>query len=193
MDTKEINDIRKKLKKRLDKERYEHTMGVMYTAGCLAMAYEYPIEKAMIAGLLHDCAKCIPNEKKLEICEEHNVPVSSVEMNNKGLLHAKAGVILASEEYDIEDEDILHAIKVHTTGEPDMNLLDKIIYVADYIEPGRDKAPNLDYIRKLAYQNIDKCIAQILYDTLNYLDGKKGSVDPMTQLTYEFYREYKED
>ena len=193
MESKEINDIRKKLKKRLDKERFEHTIGVMYTAGCLAMAYKYPIEKAMLAGLLHDCAKCISNEEKLDICQTHNIPVSLAEMENKSLLHAKAGAVLAKEEYDIEDADIHHAITVHTTGEPDMNLLDKIVYVADYIEPGRDKAPNLEYIRMLAYQNIDKCIAQILYDTLNFLDSKRGAIDPTTQLTYEFYRQYKED
>ena len=193
MSTSEMNDIRKKLKKRLDKERFEHTMGVMYTAGCLAMAYDYPIEKAMIAGLLHDCAKCIPNEEKVQLCNDHHVLITSAEMENMSLLHAKAGVILAEEEYGIKDPDILHAIKDHTTAEPNMNLLDKIIYVADYIEPGRDKAPNLEYLRKIAYHNIDQCIAQILYDTLTFLNGKKGSIDPTTQLTYEFYRHYKED
>lgn len=193
MDIREMNDIRKKLKKRLDKERFEHTMGVMYTAGCLAMAYEYPLEKAMIAGLLHDCAKCIPNEEKIRLCEAHNVVITSAERKNPSLLHAKLGAILAEEEYDIKDSDILHAIKVHTTGEPNMSLLDKIVYVADYIEPGRDKAENLDYLRKIAYQNIDKCIAQITYDTLAYLKEKKSAIDPTTQLTYEFYRQYKED
>lgn len=193
MQTMEINDIRKKLKKELDKDRFEHTMGVMYTAGCLAMAYEYPIEKAMMAGLLHDCAKCLPNEEKLELCNKFGISVNSAEMENKSLLHAKAGAILAKEEYGIKDFEILHAIRVHTTGEPDMNLLDKIIYVADYIEPGRDKAPDLTYIRKLAYQDIDKCVARILYDTLNFLNEKKGNVDPTTQQTYEFYRQYKED
>ena len=67
----ELTEIRKKLKKELDKDRYEHTKGVMYTAGCLAMAYEYPIEKAMLAGLLHDCAKCFPNEELIAIIKEH--------------------------------------------------------------------------------------------------------------------------
>ena len=68
----ELHEIRKKVKKELDKNRYEHTKGVMYTAGCLAMANEYPIEKAMLAGLLHDCAKCIPNDEKIRICEKHD-------------------------------------------------------------------------------------------------------------------------
>ena len=69
----ELTEIRKKLKKAQDKERYEHTKGVMYTAGCLAMAHGYDIEKSMLAGLLHDCAKCIPNDEKLKLCEENDI------------------------------------------------------------------------------------------------------------------------
>ena len=75
----EVKEIKKKLKKSLDKQRYQHTLGVMYTAGCLAMANGYPIEKAMLAGLLHDCAKCIPAKKKLKICKENKIPVTDFE------------------------------------------------------------------------------------------------------------------
>lgn len=189
----DFNEIRKKLKKELDKERYEHTIGVMYTAGCMAMAYGYPMEKAMLAGLLHDCAKCISHDEKIRLCKKHDLPINEVELANPGLLHAKAGAIIAKEQYDIQNPEILHAITVHTTGEPDMSVLDKIIYIADYIEPGRTEAPNLDYVRGLAYKNLDACMAKILYDTLNYLNNKKGSIDPATQLTYEFYRQYKEE
>ena len=149
-DEMDLKDIKKKVKKSMDKQRYDHTKGVMYTAGCLAMANEYPIDKAMLAGLLHDCAKCIPNNEKIDICRKHDILVSQVELDNPGLLHAKAGMVLAEEEYQITDPDILHSIKVHTTGEPGMNMLDKIIFVADYIEPGRNEAPRLEYLRKLA-------------------------------------------
>ena len=69
----ELQEIRKKLKKTLEKGRYEHTKGVMYTAGCLAMAHGYSIEKAMLAGLLHDCAKCIPDDEKIKICEKNDI------------------------------------------------------------------------------------------------------------------------
>lgn len=189
----ELHEIRKKLKKELDKERYEHTKGVMYTAGCLAMAYEYPIEKAMLAGLLHDCAKCIPNDEKIRICKENHVLISAAEMDNPCLLHAKAGAVIAEERYEIKDPDILHAIKVHTTGEPDMNTLDKIIYVADYIEPKRDKAPHLEYIRKIAFEDLNSCVAEILYDTLHFLSGRKGSIDPTTEITYQFYKQYQKE
>lgn len=186
-------EMKKKLKKALDKERYEHTKGVMYTAAAMAMAHGYSIEQAMTAGLLHDCAKCIPNDEKLELCEKHHILVTSAEEANPSLLHAKLGALLAEREYDITNPEILHAIKVHTTGEPDMSVLDKIIYIADYIEPGRDKAPNLDKVRKIAFQDLNACMAQILRDTLIYLKQGHGDIDPTTELTYEFYKQYEEE
>lgn len=189
----DLKKIRKKLKKDLDKARYEHTMGVMYTAGCLAMAHNASIEKAMLAGLLHDCAKCLPTEEKLKLCKKHHITVSEIERENPGLLHAKAGMALAEEKYKIHNPQILHAIKVHTTGEPDMSTLDKIIYIADYIEPGRDQAPRLEEIRQLAFCDLDRCVAEILYDALHYLRGRKGAIDPATQRTYEFYEHFRKE
>lgn len=190
---REFEAIQVKLKLALDEPRYEHTLGVMYTAGCMAMAHGLDVKKAMLAGLLHDCAKCMTHEDRLLLCQQHNVEVTASELENKALLHAKVGAILAKIEYDITDKDILHAIAVHTTGEPDMNMLDKIIYIADYIEPGRDKAPNLELIRSLAYKDLDTCMAQILYDTLNYLQTRGGSIDPTTELTYHFYEKYRKE
>ena len=185
--------IQEKLKKALDEPRFEHTIGVMYTAGCMAMAHGYDISKAMLAGLLHDCAKCMTHEERIALCEKYEVEITSSELENKALLHAKAGAILARIEYDITDVDILHAITVHTTGEPDMNVLDKIIYIADYIEPGRDKAPNLEFVRSLAYQDLDACMAQILFDSLNYLNSRGGHIDPTTAKANEFYKEYRKE
>lgn len=189
----DLIDIRKKLKKNLDKERYEHTKGVMYTAGCLAMAYGYDVDKAMLAGLLHDCAKCIPTKEKFDLCDKHHILVSTIEHENPGLLHAKLGAVLAEEIYNIKNPDILHAIKVHTTGEANMNLLDKIIFVADYIEPKRCEAPRLGELRQIAFHDLDRCVAEILYDTLHFLKNKKGAIDPATQLTYEYYKQFRKE
>ena len=186
----ELHEIRKKLKKELDKGRYEHTKGVMYTAGCLAMAHGYSVEKAMLAGLLHDCAKCIPNDEKIALCEKNHILIHPVEYESPYLLHTKLGAYLAEKTYGVSNPEILHAIKVHTTGEPDMNLLDKIIYIADYIEPGRDKAPNLQEVRQMAFQDLNVCMAQILRDTLMYLMSRGGSIDNTTRMTYEFYKQY---
>ena len=182
----EFQEIRKKLKKDLDKDRYEHTMGVMYTAGCLAMSYGCDYKKAMLAGLLHACAKCLPTSEKLELCQKHDILISNIEKENPGLLHAKAGMVLAEEKYKIKDPEVLHAIKVHTTGEPDMNVLDKIIYIADYMEPNRCEAPHLDTIRQIAFQDLNQCMAEILYDTLHYLNGRKVLYNQLTYL-YSHY------
>lgn len=181
-------EIEKKLKKELDKERYTHTLGVMYTAASLAMAHQADMEQAMYAGLLHDCAKCISNKDKLALCEKNHITVSPSEMRSPFLLHAKLGAYFAKEIYEVEDIEILHAIQVHTTGEPGMNTLDKIIYIADYIEPNRDKAPHLEEIRRLAFKDLDKAMLQILSDTLNYLKEKGGELDPLTLETYDYFQ-----
>ena len=184
--------MQKKLAKYLDEDRYDHTLGVMFTCTALAMVHDCDLITAQTAGLLHDCAKCIPNDEKLRLCEENDILISSVERENPFLLHAKLGALLAKTEYDVTDPLILHAIKVHTTGEPDMNILDKIIYIADYIEPNRNKAANLDRVRELAFHDLDVCMAEILHDTLVYLKKRGGNIDPTTQMTYEFYKHYKE-
>ena len=186
----ELIEIRKKLKKELDKGRYEHTKGVMYTAGCLAMAHEYSMEKAMLAGLLHDCAKCIPNDQKIEMCEQNHILINPVEYKSPYLLHAKLGAFLAETVYEVSDPQILHAIKVHTTGEPDMSLLDKIIYIADYIEPMRYKASRLPEIRKLAFEDLDECMYEILKDTLEYLEEDSAEdIEPTSREAYIYYKE----
>lgn len=181
--------IQKKLKQELDKERYAHTMGVMYTAAALAMVHEVDLEQAMYAGLLHDCAKCIPNEDKLQLCKKYGIPIRDSERRCPFLLHAKLGAYFAEHKYKIDDTMILHAIQTHTTGEPEMNTLDKIIYIADYIEPNRKMVSNLPAIRKLAFEDLDKAMLKILGDTLAYLKEKGGELDPLTMQTYEYYEQ----
>lgn len=187
MDAICIKDLKKDLKQEMDDSRFEHTLGVMYTCAALAMRYEYDLEKAMLAGLLHDCAKCMPNAKKLKMAEKHHLEISSLERKNPFMLHAKLGAFLAKKKYDIEDEEILNAIRWHTTGRPDMTLLDKIVYVSDYIEPRRDKAPNLPKIRQLAFMDLDQALIKILEDTLGYLGDSAEHVDAMTKKTYDYY------
>lgn len=189
MISEQLKKIKKELKKELDKNRYQHTLGVMYTASCLAMRHGGDMQEAMYAGLLHDCAKCIPIDKQIHLCEKNHIPIRDVERKNPHLLHAKLGVFLAKSEYGIKDKTILHAIEVHTTGEPQMNTLDKIIYIADYIEPNRENAPNLSEIRKLAFEDLDRAMLQILSDTLAYLRAKGGELDPLTVQTFDYYRE----
>lgn len=179
----------KKLKKELDADRYEHTIGVAYTAAALAMRYGSNIQQAQVAGLLHDCAKCIPNQKKIALCQKYNIKMTEIELKNPFLLHAKLGAFLAMHKYGIADKEIMSAILNHTTGKPNMSLLDKIIFVADYIEPQRKKQPNLAEIRKLAFIDLDRALLQILEDTLAFLSASADSIDPMTEKTYRYYKD----
>ena len=186
MKATELKKLRKEMEKELTSKRYEHTLSVAYTAASLAMVHDVDTESALIAGILHDCAKCFSAKKLVSLCKKHNLPVSEVELQNpSALLHAKAGSFLAKEKYGINDEDILNAIKYHTTGRPDMSKLEKIIYIADYIEPGRTHAANLKQIRKTAYEDLDKALFRILKDTLAYLHSTDGRIDSMTKATYE--------
>ena len=184
----DMHKIRKQLIKALDSKRYEHTQGVAYTSAALAMRYGEDVQKAELAGLLHDCAKCLDNEKKIHICKKHGIVISDAEYRNPFLLHAKVGGHLAKTKYKIEDEDIINAVLYHTTGRPGMSLLEKIVYIADYIEPGRENAPDLDTVRKLCFMDLDEALLKILEDILVHLKDSKKEIDPMTQMTYEFYK-----
>lgn len=186
--TEKVKMIKTELQQILTGKRYEHTIGVAYTAMCLSMVYGVDMKKAELAGLLHDNAKCMSEEKLLKKCMKNKLEISEIEKELPYLLHAKLGAFYAREKYGIDDEEIVSAIYYHTTGRPEMNLLEKIIYVADYIEPGRDKAKNLAEIRKLAFTDIDMAIYKITGDTLGYLGGDKKKVDEMTIETYRYYK-----
>lgn len=190
---KNLKNIKNDLKSTLDKNRYDHTIGVSYTAICLAMRYGVDLDKAELAGLLHDCAKCIPDDKKLKKCIKHNISISDVEKQQPYLLHTKLGAFIAMKKYGIEDKEIINAILKHTTGAPDMTMLEKIIFVADYIEPNRDKASNLKEIRQIAFQDIDKSVYLIMRDTLAYLNKKNTVIDPQTIKAFEFYKDIYEN
>lgn len=184
MKTANLKKIRKSMEDTQDSKRFEHTLGVEYTAAALAMRYGCDIMNARMAGLLHDCAKCLTDKKRLSICKKNHIPVSALEKKNPFLLHAKVGAYLARNKYGINDSDVLNAIRYHTTGRQEMSLLEKIIFVADYIEPCRKHAPNLQEIRKRAFLDLDDALLKILEDTLNYLKDSAGDIDPMTEATW---------
>lgn len=187
-DAKFLRELEKKMKKAQDTKRFEHTLGVEFTAAALAMRYGGSVTDAQIAGVLHDCAKCLSDEKRLKICEKHDIPVSDVERRNPFLLHAKVGAYLAGKKYEVRNKpEILDAIRYHTTGREDMSLLEKIIFVADYIEPSRRHAPNLPEIRRLAFENLDAAVLRILNDTLEHLKKSGSETDPVTEKVYRYY------
>ncbi len=187
MNANNLIDIRKKLQIILDEKRYEHTLGVTYTAAALAMRYNGSVYQAQLAGLLHDCAKCLSLENMVSICKKNHLSVTELEKTKASLLHSKVGSFLAEQDYQVSDQDVLNAILYHTTGRPGMSLLEKIIFVADYIEPGRSSAPNLPEIRKTAFVNLDQALLRILEDTLTYLKERGGEIDRMTADTFAYY------
>lgn len=183
-----FKDIQKDLKKKQKSSRYQHTMGVVETADILAKIHGADVSKANMAALLHDCAKHIGDAEKIAMCREYGVPITEAEQANPSLLHAKCGVIVAEYVYGIIDHEILHAILVHTTGVPNMSLLDKIIFISDYIEPNRDKAPHLKELRELAKKDLDLTTYQIMRDTVQYLNQRTEQVmDPTTEEAYRYY------
>lgn len=179
-----LRKIRKAMERTQDAKRYEHTLGVEYTAAALAMRYGCDLRSARTAGLLHDCAKCLTDEKRLSVCRKNKIPMTALEKKNPFLLHGKVGAYLAEQKYGIKDADILNAIRNHTTGRQGMSLLEKIVFVADYIEPCRKHAPNLTEIRRLSFLDLDGAVLKILEDTLSYLRESGGDIDPMTEMTW---------
>lgn len=186
---KTFEEISSELKTALSKDRYEHTLGVAYTAAALAMRYEKDIDKAMLSGLLHDCAKCYSEKEKFEKCNHYNIELSQIEIENPSLIHAKLGAAVAKDLYGITDTEVLDSIRYHTTGRPSMSWLEQIIFISDYIEPQRKVAPNLKKIRKESFMDLNKGTTMILRNILSYLYSRHNPIDPMTQKTYDYYSE----
>ncbi|MBR4669842.1 HD domain-containing protein [Butyrivibrio sp. X503] len=189
-DSETVQKIRKTLEGELKPERFTHTLGVAYTATSMAMVFDADIDKALIAGLLHDCAKCMSHDDQIKLCKKNNIELSDIEKKNHSLLHAKVGMYLARTKYDVYDTEILNAIRWHTTGKEDMSLLEKIIYIADFIEPGRKPLEGMDIIRKEAFTDLDKCLAHILHDSVIYLQTIGKEIDNSTMDAYLFYKKY---
>ena len=191
MKTIEITqNLRKQLEKELKPDRFEHTLGVAYTASSMAFLYGADVQKALIAGFLHDCAKSLSHDEQVKVCEKNGIDMTEVERKNHSLLHAKVGVYIAKTKYDIDDPEILDAIRWHTTGRENMALLEKIIYIADFIEPNRKPLENMNEIRKEAFTDLDRCLAHILHDSVIYLRTIGKEVDDVTSKAYEFYKSY---
>ena len=184
-----VEEIQNDLRNQFKGKRFIHTLGVQYTSICLAMKYGADLKKAELAGLLHDCAKQIPDKDMIHLCESNNELISDMEYEQPFLLHGKAGACIARDKYGIDDEDILNAMRFHTTGRADMTLLEKIVFVADYIEPGRKEAKHLDLLRKMAFENLDETVLLILEQTLEYLEETNKRIDVHSIMTRDYYKE----
>lgn len=184
-----ILKLRNDLKKNLSPLRYEHTLSVSFICTALAMRYGCDLNRAELAGLLHDCAKYYRNDEMIKKCRKQGILLTDDELKAPVVLHAKYGAWLAEHKYNIAEQEVLNAIRWHTTGRPDMSLLEKIVFTADYIEPRRDRAPDLPHVRSLAFMDLDECVFQILSNTLEYLESKGNFVDTVSKQAYAYYKQ----
>ena len=165
------DEIMEYLEKNLNNRRFTHCLGVMDTAVVLAKKYGADVEKAELAGLIHDCAKNLKAKEMLETAKKYKISIDEVLESQPSLLHGPVGAFFCAEKFNIHDEDIFDAVYFHTMGKANMPLLTKIIYIADYIEPSRD-FPGVDDIRKTALKDLDGALLQSFDSTIHFTIDK---------------------
>lgn len=176
--TEELTDW---LKENLSEERYEHSLGTADSAKLLAEQYGENLEKAYVAGLLHDCAKCFTTEKLLEIIEA-NLDIEEAEKENYKTLHAPVSAYVAKTEFGVEDGEILSAIRWHTLGNPNMTTFEKIIFLADKVENRTRETWYADPIRKFLKEEngLNKAMLQCYKQTIKSLVDRDLKICPLT-------------
>ena len=163
-----FEEIYQDLEGRLSKKRFRHVCGVVKAAEALAKRYGANVEQARLAALLHDCAKEEPLDTMQAIVKVEGLQLDSVMLNSGALLHSEAGAVLAKTRYGIEDAAICEAVRLHTVGKPHMTTLDKIVFLADYIEENRD-FPGVDLIRAKAKEDLNEGVLAGYDTTLAHL------------------------
>ena len=184
-----IEEIKKDVRKNLKDYRYNHSISVMEEAASLAKHYNANIEKAMLCGLTHDMCKEFTDKENEEFIEKHNLSKELLKPENKNMIHGIFASIIVKEKYHFTDDMIL-AIKYHTTGYPHMDLLAKIVYLADKIEKGKDY-PLIEEERTLAYKDIDKAIIFCLNNQIRHLKEKNKVINKMGYETLKYLEEHK--
>lgn len=173
-----IEEIDKYLKETLSEKRYFHTTGVMEEAGRLAEKYGADVKKAELAGLLHDCAKCMSNEELKEFIKKNIKDIDENELKNHKTLHAPVGAVIAKEKFQINDIEILSAIRWHTLGKVNMTLLEKIVFLADKIEKNTRDLNYRNEILKILDENegasgLDKALLRCFIETVKSLAERR--------------------
>lgn len=171
------------LQDRLTEKRYLHSLNVADSAKELALIYGCDPEKAYTVGLVHDCCKDEPAGLQLSYILENKVELTEYEINAAKLYHAISGRIFAEKEFGITDEDMLNAIRYHTTGRKGMSLLEKVVFIADFISAERDYN-GVDIMRKKAKRSLDEAIVEGLGFTIKDLITRNLVIHPDTVLAF---------
>ncbi|MCP3742613.1 bis(5'-nucleosyl)-tetraphosphatase (symmetrical) YqeK [Rossellomorea sp. BNER] len=170
------------VKKQITQHRYQHTLGVVETSIDLAERYHANREKAELAAIFHDYAKFHPKEEMKQIILTENMDRDLLEHHSE-LWHAPVGAYLVQKNGYVSDEEVLGAIRYHTSGRVNMTTLDKVVYLADYIEPGRH-FPGVDEVRLIAKSSLDQAVIQAMKNTILFLLKKNQAVYPETFHAY---------
>ncbi|MBF7097219.1 bis(5'-nucleosyl)-tetraphosphatase (symmetrical) YqeK [Alkalibacter mobilis] len=171
--------LKGKVKEMISHKRYVHTLGVVESAIDLADRYGCDIEKTRIAALCHDCAKNLTREELLEKSERYGLDLDEIVFYETQLMHGPVGSAIAKFELGIDDEEIISAISHHTTGKKEMGLLEKIIYLSDFIEPGRDYT-GVEELRKLSMVDLDRALIMAFDNTIRYVLSLNSVLHPNT-------------
>jgi nicotinate-nucleotide adenylyltransferase len=171
------------VKEKLSAKRFRHTLGVADAAQDLARRYGGDVEKARLAGLLHDLTKEVGVAEQMQFFDEFHIKLSSLELHSPKLWHAMTGAAYAEHRLGIDDAEILQAIRYHTTGRQHMSLMDKILYLEDYIEVKRD-FDGVEEVRALLDQGLDAMMLQAMKQTIQELLDKSASIHPDTFACY---------
>jgi predicted HD superfamily hydrolase involved in NAD metabolism len=174
-----LGEIKLKLQSKLNYKRFKHSVNVMDEAIKLASIFGEDTKKAATAGLLHDCARDIKGDELFETCHNFNVRVDEVTRIQPELLHGPLGAHIARTEYKVSDDSVLKAIHWHTTGHAGMSVLDKIVFLADYIEPGR-RFPGIEDVRRAAANDLDAAMMLALDRTIKYVVSRGTLLHPDT-------------
>lgn len=182
-----IQQMREKLKNVLSEKRFNHSIGVMETAVKMAERFGCDKEKARIAGLLHDCAKEVDKDNAVLMCDELGIEIDDEKRVQKGLLHADLGAELIVLEYGIDDSEIYDAVKCHTMGRCNMTTLDKILYLADFIEPTRRDFEGLSELRELSFKDLDEAMLFAIKLSISFVLGKGKTLHKQTIKTRDYF------
>lgn len=171
------------LEKNVPSERLQHILGVEEMSQALAQRHGADVEKAQIAGLMHDLAKYFPADQLLAIATEKGVVVDEICRLRPHLLHAEVSAIVAQEEFKVQDEEILSAIAQHTLGNQKMSKTSCIVFVADKLEPNRGDTPELNAMRKATGENLYRGVYQVCDLSIKKLLQKGRPIHPRTVAT----------
>lgn len=180
--------MKKKLSTMLTEHRYTHSLGVMETAEKMAKTFGVNPESAYVAGLLHDCAKQIDRGVQLKMCEERGIEIDDIKKSAPSLVHADLGASVAETEFGVKDKDILNAIKYHTLGRKNMSALEKILFLADIIEPNRRDFEGLSELRRLCETDLDEAMFFGLTLSIKNVERKGRILHTQTIEAQDFYK-----